>query len=92
LAAHVYGVDPALGRKIAETAGTTLEALGLVAPRPRPSPERLVDSVVCAAADVLGLAPRDTRPALLAAFSRVRELDLDVATVESALAGAKPQR
>jgi hypothetical protein len=48
----------------------------------------LVDAVVCAAADVLEVAPVTLRGALLAAFRRARELRLSAEDVEVALAPA----
>ena len=52
-------------------------------PEPPPSPARrppsiahLVDSVVCAAAEAIGVTPQAIRPALRAAFARAVEVDL----------------
>jgi hypothetical protein len=48
----------------------------------------LVDSIVCVAADAIGVLPRVIRPALAAAFVRAREVRLDVAAVADSLTGA----
>jgi DNA-binding XRE family transcriptional regulator len=84
LAKMVFPVDPALAKELAAAGQTTLEALGLVG---RSSPaQRALDSILCAAADVLDLAPRIVGPALAAAFERMRELGVSVEDVERALA------
>jgi hypothetical protein len=97
LARHVFPVDRELAAELAEAGGSSLDALGLLAretlanaPPPVPAPpplaaEDLVDSVVCAAAEESGLAPRAVRPVLLAAFARARALRMDVAAVERGL-------
>jgi transcriptional regulator with XRE-family HTH domain len=96
LPAMVYARDAQLADELAAAVGETLESLGVVAPSPPPPPppaplpplpsRLLVDSVVCAAADVLEVAPITLRSALLAAFRRARELRLGVDDVETALA------
>jgi hypothetical protein len=48
----------------------------------------LVDSIVCVAADAIGVPPRTIRPALAAAFARAREVRLDVGAVADSLTGA----
>jgi len=53
---------------------------------PPPPHPRLVDSVVCAAADLLNVPPQGVRPALHAAFRRAQELGLDLETVVTTLA------
>jgi transcriptional regulator with XRE-family HTH domain len=93
LAAEVYPHDTALAAKLANAAGTTLEALGLAKlmpapatpPAPQPPPPYLTDTVVCAAAEALNVPPPGVRPALLAAFRRAREAGLRVEDVERAL-------
>jgi hypothetical protein len=45
-------------------------------PRRTPSIAHLVDSVVCAAAEAMGVTPQTIRPALRAAFARAVEVDL----------------
>ena len=96
LARHVFAVDPKLAAEIAESAGTTLAALGLgvappppppvlAPPAPRALPASVVDSVVCAAAEAMDRMPREVRPALMAAFARARELELSVEQVLEAL-------
>jgi hypothetical protein len=93
LARHVFPVDASLAAELATEAGTTLENLGLVArPAPPPPPftppaDRVVDSVVCAASEAMDVMPRAIRPALLAAFTRARELGLSVEAVERSLRG-----
>jgi transcriptional regulator with XRE-family HTH domain len=99
LARRVYPSDPRLAAEIATATATTLQALGLVAPAPPPAPpqaapppppppvESVVDSMVCAAAEAIDVMPRVVRPALLAAFTRARELQLSVEAVERALQG-----
>lgn len=104
----VFPVDRELAAEMAEAAGTTLEALGLVPARAAPAPapasaadelrasaraEKIVDSVVCAASEAMDVLPRAIRPALLAAFTRTRELGLSVESVEQALRGnGSPRR
>jgi DNA-binding XRE family transcriptional regulator len=100
LARLVHPRDAALAAEIAWTASETLESLGLVVPPP-PAPvlaepsspplptAHLVDSVVCAASEALGVAPSATvRVALLSALRRARELRLGLAEVEGVLAAA----
>jgi hypothetical protein len=99
MARLVHGADPRLAAEIAEAAGTTLEALGLrppappslpspspvTPPVPPPPPDRVVDAVVCAAAEAMQVMPQSVRPALLAAFACARELGLTVEGVEKVL-------
>ena len=91
LARHVHKRDPQLADKIALASGTTLVALGLAAapspPSPPfvPQPDRIIDSVVCAAAEAMDVMPRAIRPALLAAFTRAQEIGLSVDTVVKVL-------
>jgi hypothetical protein len=99
LPAMVYPKDAQLAAELAALVGETLENLGLVKPPPPPPPlppppapppplptALLVDSVVCAAADVMHAAPATLRAALHSAFRRARELRLSVDDVENALA------
>jgi DNA-binding XRE family transcriptional regulator len=94
----VFPADPQLAAEMATHVHETLDSLGLVAPpappgpapvvrdpEPAVSPRHMVDSIVCVAADAMELLPRAVRPAVLAAFTRARELGLDVKTVEAAL-------
>ena len=101
LAAAVYPKDPALAGRIATGFGTSLLQLGLekppeppvvVVPAPPPPPPlpplptfTLVDSIVCVAADAIGVMPRAIRPALAAAFQRALEVRLDVGAVAGSL-------
>jgi hypothetical protein len=58
----------------------------MAAPAPRPTPpDRVVDAVVCAAAEAMQVMPQSVRPALLAAFACARELGLSVQDVERVL-------
>jgi hypothetical protein len=100
LARLVFPHDVQLAEGFALHAGSSLEALGLVRPAPPPAPPpplpppgppppppaRLVDIVVCAAADALDLPPRATRPGVLAALRCVRELGMKLEDVEQSLA------
>jgi len=100
LAGHVLPHDRGLAAELAQAAGTTLDALGLVqrpapapaaaappvAPPPAPKlPDSVVDAIVCAAVDVTDMLPRQMRPALLAAYARTNELGLTAVDVERAL-------
>jgi len=98
MARLVYPVDAALAAEIAAAGGTSLEALGILPPRAPPSPPiapapparatppaRIVDAVVCAAAEAMQVMPQNVRPALLAAFACAKELGLTVQDVEGVL-------
>jgi hypothetical protein len=102
LASAVHSIDPALAARIATNAGTSLLQLGIekpplppaapaapqAPPLPPPLPtSTLVDSIVCVAADAIGVLPRAIRPALAAAFQRAREVRLDVGAVADSLGG-----
>jgi hypothetical protein len=70
-----YERDPALAREIAAAVGETLVSLGVEAASSGPTQaalpvSRLVDVVVCAAAEAMDASPRAIRPALLAASAR----------------------
>jgi hypothetical protein len=54
-------------------------------PSPPPPPEGVVDAVVCAASDAMNALPRDVRAGLLAAFTRAREIGVDIPMVERVL-------
>jgi transcriptional regulator with XRE-family HTH domain len=101
LAAMLLPVDHALAAEAASHAGETLESLELVAPLPpaaaplaTPTPEHLIDAVVCAAAEAHDCSPRAIRATLFAAFRRARQVGLTVEAVEMALAPpeAGPQK
>ncbi len=98
IAAALHPKYPEMAARVAAATGRTLVDLGLEAPPRAPvaagptvpsysvqNVRHLVDSLVCAAADASGVLPSALRPALLAAFTRARELSLDVPTVERAL-------
>jgi transcriptional regulator with XRE-family HTH domain len=94
LAKATFPKDQALAARAASLAGTTLEALGLVAPRPPPETvaappgaslgPHVADSVLCAAAEAMKVPPQDVRPILRAAFARARDLGLTVEMVAEA--------
>jgi len=95
LAALVFPHDANLAAEIAAAGGSTLGQLALPAapsspPSPSPSlngidPVHVVDSVVCAAAEAMQVAPAAIRPALGAAFRRARLVRLSVEAIEAAL-------
>jgi hypothetical protein len=92
MARLVFPVDAQLAAEVALAGGSSLEALGLVRPAPpalpppRPVlPERVVDAVVCAAAEAMQVTPQQARPAVLAAFSCAQELGLVVEDVTRVL-------
>jgi hypothetical protein len=88
LARLVFPVDAALATEIALVGATTLEALGLVpmpVKGPVAPPDRVVDAVVCAAAEAMQVMPQSVRPAVLAAFACAKELGLTVEAVERVL-------
>jgi DNA-binding XRE family transcriptional regulator len=101
LARLVYPRNRALAEEIATKLKETLVTLGIEgppapppappppspAPVPRPFPPAgdLVDSVVCAAADAIGVTPRAVRPALVAAFDRYASLGLSLEEVRKEL-------
>jgi len=96
MARLVYPADAALAAEIAAAGGSTLEALGVLPPPPPPAPappppvpvtppDRVVDAVVCAAAEAMQVMPQAVRPAVLAAFACARELGLTVDGVERVL-------
>jgi transcriptional regulator with XRE-family HTH domain len=97
IAALVAPKDAQLAAKLAAAGGTSLEKLGLVEspvvaappPPPRTPPQHLVDAVVCAAAEALAVAPQSVRPALLAAFTKARDVDLTIEEVASVLGVTK---
>ncbi len=86
--------NPELAEQIATTGGYSLAALGIHPPRPAaPSapppvqPTRAhVDSVLNAAADALGMVPKDAKPIVAAIFARVQELHVDVGALLPMLA------
>jgi len=104
LADAVRPHDPALAAEVDEwaprpqppppqTAPPVFETAPLPLPPP-PSPVTaaiLVDSVVCAAAEAMGLAPQALRPAVLAAFVRARDAGLTGDGVIAVLSPPAPQ-
>jgi hypothetical protein len=95
LTRHVHARDPALAAELAAALGGSLESLGIVAPAAATiaaaaPAARLVDIVVCAAAEAIDASPRAMRLALHAALASARSLGLDLATLEDALAPRTP--
>ncbi len=92
----VHPHDAALATAIAALGGETLVTLGLEAPAPTgPAAlqatvlsSKLVDAVVCAAAEAMDVSPRAMRPALLAALRSAREVGLTMEALEATLSGA----
>jgi len=83
--------DPALAARLAAFFSITLAAAGIVAaPTQSMASRGAIDSVLCAAADVLDLSPRSVRPALLAALARARDLSLGMDALMDALAQSDP--
>ena len=106
LAKLVFPVDTELAEEIAASAGVTMQMLGLARPPPPPAPvppapppppprpvlpARVVDAVVCAAAEATASTPQQARPAVLAAFACAEELGLAVEDVTRALRRTPPQ-
>jgi transcriptional regulator with XRE-family HTH domain len=99
LAGAVHPKDPALAAKLAREGGETLESLGIVKPsppaliapapvvtvKPFPPTRLVVESVVCAAAEVMQASPSAVRGVLRAAFARARGLGLTVEEMDEAL-------
>jgi transcriptional regulator with XRE-family HTH domain len=91
LANLAHARDPSLAAEIAALAHETLVTLGLESPAaverqtPTASTARLVDAVVCAAAEAMNASPRAARLALAAALRATREMGLSLETVEAIL-------
>ena len=97
VARAVFPKDAELASRLARAARTSLEELGLVITAAPQTPISLlgplmVDSITCAAADAMNMAPDAVRPALRAAFERARDLGLSPADVASALGSSKRRR
>jgi hypothetical protein len=108
LARIVLPFDPDLAAAIAQSEDHTLVSWGLVLPEPQvvvqpapppppppppaPPPDAVIDAVVCAAAEAMEMMPRDVRAGLLAAFSKAREIGVEVAQVERVLREAVAPR
>jgi transcriptional regulator with XRE-family HTH domain len=87
LARALHPVRPDLAEQIAVSADASLDRLGIASPGaagPMAMSDR-IDSVVCSAADVMGVTPDAIRPAIAAAFVRANELGLDVQAVAAEL-------
>jgi transcriptional regulator with XRE-family HTH domain len=80
LARAVCGVRPDLAAQIAASGDTTLDLLGIdpAAAANAFAASDPIDSVVSAAAEVLGMSQDAIRPAVAAAFAKAEELGLDV--------------
>jgi transcriptional regulator with XRE-family HTH domain len=89
----VHPQSPDLAARLAQATGHDLDALGLTtAPDLRPVAARRehADAIVAAAADVLDVSPKSVRPAIAAAFTLARELNVGLDTLAPLLAAAKP--
>jgi hypothetical protein len=98
----VHPKDATVSAQLATQLGHTLETLGVVVrpppappappppppPPPRPASDRLVEAVVCAAAEALESTPAAVRPVLRAAFARARKLRMTVEEIDEALSPA----
>ena len=83
LAGAVYPKDPALAARLAAAHGYTLEELGIGLP-----PDQLLAyAITSAAAEVVGVTPRDMRPALAAAFDKARAAGLTMEALHALFAG-----
>jgi len=96
LAKAIFPKDRELALRCAKMAGKTLDELGLVTVAAEPlvgpvAPELVIDALVCVAADAVGMLPGAIRPALVAAFTRARQLGITVEMAEKSLVG-KPAR
>jgi hypothetical protein len=81
--------DPELAGRLAAFCSITLAAAGIAAVASSSAASRgAIDSVLCAAADVLDLSPRAVRPALLAALARARDLGLGMDALLATLSQA----
>jgi DNA-binding XRE family transcriptional regulator len=92
LADAVRALDPALAEQLDAFAprAPATPADPVPPPPPAPAPPVLVDAIVCAAAEAMGVSPQAVRPALLAAFARARDVGLDVASIAAVLAPPEP--
>jgi DNA-binding XRE family transcriptional regulator len=103
LITRVYAVNPSLAAEIAKEIDVTLESVGAVPPpalvgaataagdtllEARVASRHLADSVVCAAAEAVGLSPQAIRPALVAAFARAAAVGLSVRGMSDGLKAA----
>jgi transcriptional regulator with XRE-family HTH domain len=87
IARAVCRVRPDLAAQIAASGDTTLDQLG-IDPAGAPNVSAIsdpIDSVVSAAAEVMGVTGDAIRPALAAAFAQADELGLDVQSVAERL-------
>ncbi len=98
MARAVHPKNVVLAGRLAAAGGHTLVSLGLqapaggvqapqIAPPPAVAATHLVDSIVCAAAETMQVAPHTIRPALVAAFQRSLALGLGT---DAVLAGLSP--
>jgi hypothetical protein len=87
LARAVHRGNRPLAARFAALAGRTLPELGLDASSPVSAAPttKLLDAVVCAAAEAMDASPRAVRPALLAAVRCAREVGLTLETMEELL-------
>jgi DNA-binding XRE family transcriptional regulator len=92
LADAARALDPALAAQLDAFAPRAPAKAADPAPAPAlaPSTPVLVDAIVCAAAEAMGVSPQAVRPALLAAFARARDVGLDADSVAAVLAPPEP--
>jgi hypothetical protein len=90
----IHPRNPTLAAQIATAIGKSLPELGIhpaptavSAPLPPPrATQAHAEAVVCAAADAIGVVPRDVRPIVAAIFSCARKLDVDLSSLTALLA------
>lgn len=87
LTCAIHPVRPDLAEQVATAGGTTLAALGIGPARGSipPAISDRIESVVSAAARVMGKTPDSVRAGVAAAFARAHDLGLDVKAVSSYL-------
>jgi hypothetical protein len=97
--AAVPSLEPAPALVHEATAAASAASAAKPESPPAPAmPDAVVDAVVCAAAEVMNLPPREVRAGLHAAFASAKEIGLTVDAVERALRAkqqasrAKPSR
>jgi hypothetical protein len=80
LAAALRSVQPDLAERVLELGRRFAERTGMLPPLLPATPEA-IDEVVRAAAEAGGTSPEAIRPAVVAAFAKAQELDLEVREV-----------
>jgi DNA-binding XRE family transcriptional regulator len=98
LAEAVRALEPALASDLDKWAppDPARTSKSLEPPPPAPPPATptpvLVEAIVCAAAEAIGIAPQAVRPALIAAFARARDLGLTPDAIVGTLAPRPSER